>query len=453
MNKTADTAAPQTGCSRHIANTGSDELVLCPHCDLSQYLPLLAPGEEAHCLRCQHQLDARQHNPVMRPALYAGSALLMLVLANLFPFVSMAIAGNRSEIHFFDTSAVLFTEYQQVLAILIWLFIQAVPAFCMLAVIYLKLGMRYPLPARIWVARVLYMLKPWSMVDIFLMGLLISFVKLVATAEISLGMSFWAFCLFCLLHLRTFQVLDRHALWASIAPSPQPAAPINAGSTGLQQQLKLCQCCTAVVPLQQRQCSRCHTRVTARIPASLQKTLALLVTACVLYIPANILPIMRTVSFGEVTDSTIISGFILMWQDGEYPVAIVIFLASVVIPIVKIVVMFWLCYLAGATRQIGGKYSGNVYRLVDWVGRWSMVDVLVVAFMAALVRFGLLASVYPGIGAVLFAAVVITTMLAAVSFDPRLLWDNQQGDNQQGDNQQAAADNRFSNRTAEGVTT
>jgi paraquat-inducible protein A len=146
----------------------------------------------------------------------------------------------------------------------------------------------------------------------------------------------------------------------------------------------------------------------------------------VLYVPANLLPIMRTVSLGDVTDSTIISGFILMWQDGEYPVAIIIFLASVVIPIIKILLMFWLCYLASKPKQAGAKFSGIVYRLVDWVGRWSMVDVLVVAFMAALVRFGLLASVYPGIGALIFAAVVITTMLAAVSFDPRLLWDNQQ---------------------------
>ncbi len=423
MTTIANSPAPQTHQSSQGLSPLKSELVLCPHCDMLQYLPELAIGEEAHCTRCQYQLDARQRDPVLRPALYAASALLMLLLANLFPFVSMAIAGNRSEIHFFDTSAVLFGEYQQVLAILVWLLIQAVPAFCMLAVIYLKIGMRYRLPARIWVARVLYMLKPWSMVDIFLMGLLISFVKLVATAEISLGMSFWAFCLFCLLHLRTFQVLDRHALWASIAASPQPQQNMQAGHSGLAQQLKLCHCCTAVLPLHQANCSRCHTRVAMRQPASLQKTLALLLTACVLYFPANLLPIMRTVSFGEITDSTIISGFILMWQDGEYPVAIVIFLASVVIPIIKIVVMFWLCYQAGKTKTDGARHSGMVYRLVDWVGRWSMVDVLVVAFMAALVRFGLLASVYPGIGAVLFAAVVITTMLAAVSFDPRLLWD------------------------------
>lgn len=407
------------------APTPSAELVLCRHCDLLQHLPLLQEGEEAHCLRCDHQLDARQPQPILRPVLYAASALFMMVLANLFPFVGLGVAGNRSEMHFFDTATVLFTEYHQALAILVWLLIQAVPAFCMAAVIYLKLGMLFKLPARIWVARVLFMLKPWSMVDIFLMGLLISFVKLVASADISLGLSFWAFCLFCLLHLRTFQVIDRHEMWSKLAPAPKPTVSAEAGKSGLEQQLKLCQCCTAVVALAQTHCPRCHSRVYSRTPASLQKTLALLVAACVLYIPANLLPIMRTVSFGNITDSTIISGFMLMWQDREYPVALVILLASVVVPIVKILVMFWLCYLTRAPARAKGKLSTQIYLLVDWVGRWSMVDVLVVAILATLVRFDLLMSVYPGVGALVFAAVVVITMLAAISFDPRLLWDQQ----------------------------
>jgi len=407
------------------APTPSAELVLCRHCDLLQHLPLLQEGEEAHCLRCDHQLDARQPQPILRPVLYAASALFMMVLANLFPFVGLGVAGNRSEMHFFDTATVLFTEYHQALAVLVWLLIQAVPAFCMAAVIYLKLGMLFKLPARIWVARVLFMLKPWSMVDIFLMGLLISFVKLVANADISLGLSFWAFCVFCLLHLRTFQVIDRHEMWSKLAPAPKPTVSAKAGKSGLEQQLKLCQCCTAVVALAQTHCPRCHSRVYSRTPASLQKTLALLVAACVLYIPANLLPIMRTVSFGNITDSTIISGFVLMWQDREYPVALVILLASVVVPIVKILVMFWLCYLTRIPAGAKGKLSTQVYLLVDWVGRWSMVDVLVVAILATLVRFDLLMSVYPGVGALVFAAVVVITMLAAISFDPRLLWDQQ----------------------------
>ena len=335
----------------------------------------------------------------------------------------MYAAGNSSEMHFFDTSSVLFAQHQQWLALLVWLFIQAVPATCMLAIIYLKLGMLYQLPARVWVARVLYMLKPWSMVDIFLMGLIISFVKLVADADISLGPSFWAFCLFCLLHLRAFQVIDRRELWSRIAPCPVPQVAAHAGKTGLAQNLKLCRVCTALVPVTQTHCSRCHAKVHLRQRASIQNTLALLIAASVLYVPANLLPIMRTVSFGEVTDSTIISGLILMWQDGAYPVALIILVASVIVPVVKILVMFWLCYVTRLPVSERKASTTKIFRLVDWIGRWSMVDVLVVAIMAALVRFGLIMSVYPGVGALVFAAVVILTMLAALSFDPRLLWD------------------------------
>ena len=191
--------------------------------------------------------------------------------------------------------------------------------------------------------------------------------------------------------------------------------------------LLICHECHQLNPIQSEQgtqfCTRCGGHVHARRPNSLVRTWALLLTAAVLYIPANLLPIMETVSLGSSIQSTIISGIILMWQDGAYPVAIVILLASVVVPVVKIVVMFWLCYLASHTGHKRQLLSTRVYLLVDWIGRWSMVDVLVVAIMAALVRFDLLMSVYPGVGALVFAAVVILTMLAALSFDPRLLWD------------------------------
>ena len=399
------------------------ELVLCRHCDLLQQLPLLAIGQEAACSRCGYLLDMRQKDPVLRPVLYAASSLFMLILANLFPFIGMDVAGNVHIMSFFDTSSVLFNEHQQWLAVLVWLFIQAIPAFCMLAVIYIKLGMVRRVRGLVWTARVLYMLKPWSMVDIFLMGLIISFVKLVADAEISLGASFWAFCLFCLLHLRAFQGIDRRELWSRIAPCPVPQVAAHAGKTGLAQNLKLCKVCTALVPVTQTQCSRCHTKVHLRQRNSVQNTLALLLAATVLYIPANLMPIMRTVSFGEEINSTIISGLILMWQDGAYPVALIILVASVIVPVVKILIMFWLCYLTRLPQGQRQHYSTQIFRWVDWVGRWSMVDVLVVAIMAALVRFDLLMSVYPGVGALVFAAVVILTMLAALSFDPRLLWD------------------------------
>jgi paraquat-inducible protein A len=411
-------AGPVTAAS----STGA-ELVLCRHCDLLQVLPPLQDGEEAHCVRCGHELDARQRDSALRPILYAVSALFMLVLTNLFPFVGMDAAGSHRDMTFLDASAVLLDEDYPWLAVLVWLFIQAIPAFCMLAIIYLKLGMYTPLPALVQVARLLYTLKPWSMVDIFLIGLLVAFVKLLTHFDISLGMSFYAFCGFCLLHLRTFQVVDRHELWSRIAPAPQPVDAGIAGCSGLAQGLKVCQCCTAMLRVEQLRCTRCGSKVHARIPASIQKTLALLVTASILYVPANLLTMMETVSLGESIQSTIISGILLMWAEGAYPVAIVVLLASVVIPIVKILVMFWLCYLTTLPVSERSRHGQWIYPLVDWIGRWSMIDVLVVAILAALVRFDNLVGVYPGAATFVFAAVVIVTMLAAMSFDPRLLWD------------------------------
>lgn len=397
--------------------------MLCRFCDLLQELPDLQDGEEAHCSRCGHELDARQRESALRPILYALSALFMLFLTNLFPFVGMDAAGSHRDMTFWDTSAVLVDEDYPWLGMLVWLFIQAIPCFCMCAIIYLKLGMFYRLPALVQVARLLYNLKPWSMVDIFLMGLLVSFVKLLSHFEITLGLSFWAFCCFCLLHLRTFQVVDRHELWSRIAPAPQPLEGTVHGTTGLEAGLKVCQCCTAIVPVEQTRCSRCQSKVRQRIPHSIQKTMALLVTATVLYIPANTLIMMETVSLGDSIHSTIISGIILMWHDGAYPVAIIVLIASVIVPVAKIAIMLWLCYLTQLTREQRSRHGQWLYPVVDWIGRWSMVDVLVVAILAALVRFDALVGVYPGNATFVFASVVIITMLAAMSFDPRLLWD------------------------------
>ncbi len=401
----------------------STELVLCRHCDLLQVLPALADGQEADCERCGHHLDARQRDPALRPMLYAAAALFMLLLTNLFPFVGMTAAGHSHMMTFLDASAVLVSENYPWLAALVWLFIQAIPAFCMLAIIYLKAGMFVPLPGMVTMARLLYLFKPWSMVDIFLLGLMVSFVKLTSFAEISLGMSFWAFCVFCILHQRAFQLIDRHELWSRIAPTPLQYPLHLAGQTGLSQQLKVCDCCTAIVPMDMPYCPRCHSAVHTRIPFSWQKTMALLITASILYIPANTLVMMETVSLGSSLQSTIISGIWLMWQDGAYPVAIVILLASVVVPILKIVLMFWFCYLVKQPPQQRHQKAAWLFFAVDWIGRWSMVDVLVVAILAALVRFDMMMGVYPGLGTFVFASVVILTMIAAMSFDPRLLWD------------------------------
>lgn len=171
-------------------------------------------------------------------------------------------------------------------------------------------------------------------------------------------------------------------------------------------------------------CPRCRASLHARKVDSLPRTWALLLAAAILYIPANILPVMRVTSLGRTQADTIMSGVVYLLRHGDWPLAVLIFFASVFVPLVKILA---LAFLAASTQ---GRWTWRpaertrLYRLTEVVGRWSMVDIYVVTIMVALVKLGNLATIRAGEGAVFFAAVVVITMIAAQSYDPRLIWDS-----------------------------
>ncbi len=397
--------------------------MLCPQCDLMTQLPEIAPGSKARCPRCHTTLVSRWHAPRTRPTAYALAALFMLLLANLFPFVNMRVRGLSSEITLMQIPQVMVGDDYSSLATLFLLFVQGVPAFCMLAILLLVNRITLPAALQRQLARVLFQLKTWGMAEIFLAGVLVSFVKLMAYGDIGVGSSFIPWCLFCVLQLRAFQCIDRRSLWARVAPLPALNQAPQAGRSGLRQGLRSCRCCTAILPAQQTVCPRCGTRGHARLKHSLQWTLALLLTSVMLYIPANLLPIMITEALGNSMGSTIMSGVVLLWSDGSWPVALVIFIASIMVPSLKMIAIAWLCWNADGRGQRDGEKMHLLYEVVEFVGRWSMIDVFVIAVLSALVRIGRLMSIYPAPGALLFALVVILTMFAAMTFDPRLTWD------------------------------
>ncbi len=156
--------------------------------------------------------------------------------------------------------------------------------------------------------------------------------------------------------------------------------------------------------------------------ATLERTWALLLTGAVLYVPAMVLPIMNTVSFGATTPQTIIGGILHLAETGSLPIAVIIFVASIVIPIAKLLALGWLCWVARRAQTLKPEIQIRLYRITHFIGRWSMIDVFVVAILAALIQAGVLMSVSPGPGILPFAAVVIITMIAAMQFDARLLW-------------------------------
>jgi paraquat-inducible protein A len=170
-------------------------------------------------------------------------------------------------------------------------------------------------------------------------------------------------------------------------------------------------------------CPCCYAALHSRIPNSLARTWALLIAAFILYIPANTLPIMTVIFWGEGQPDTILSGVTHLYAGGMWPLALLIFIASIFIPILKLLTLFGLLLSIHFKVQWRPKDRTVLYRITEFVGRWSMVDVFVIALLVALVQFGNTASVSPNLGALSFAAVVILTMFAAHTFDPRLIWD------------------------------
>jgi paraquat-inducible protein A len=175
-------------------------------------------------------------------------------------------------------------------------------------------------------------------------------------------------------------------------------------------------------------CAGCASTLHAPRPHSLSRSLALLLGACILYAPANLLPILETSSqFGSQRD-TIMSGVVYLWQSGSWPLAVLIFAVSICLPLAKLLALGFLL-LSVHRRWSGGRLQrARLYRTVEKIGRWSMTDVFVAAIVSTLVQLRGLATITAGPGAAAFAAVVVLTLLATHAFDPRLIWDPDRGD-------------------------
>jgi paraquat-inducible protein A len=202
--------------------------------------------------------------------------------------------------------------------------------------------------------------------------------------------------------------------------------------TAAAEGLACCHVCYKLASADLHECPLCGSSLHVRKPDSIQRTVALLITASLLYIPANILPIMTTTQLGTPLDSTIIGGVVLLIHHESYPIAAVIFIASVMVPLSKLFAISWLCWSVSRRHGSSHQQRTRLYRAAELVGKWSMTDVFVVAILVALIHLGGLLRITPGAAAVAFGGVVIVTMLAAESFDPRLIWDELGDEDQDG---------------------
>ena len=198
--------------------------------------------------------------------------------------------------------------------------------------------------------------------------------------------------------------------------------------TAMQQGLQCCDTCGLLsrpAPGEDEgRCPRCDEELVFRKPASLQRTLAYLIAAAVCYVPANVLPVMTTVTASGRESDTILQGVVLLWSPTGWPLSLIVLFASIMIPSAKIVALLYLLITVRRGSIENNRQRIRLYRIVELIGRWSMVDVFVDTFTVALIQLQPLMSVEPAPGLFFFAAVVVLTMMAVESFDPRLIWDS-----------------------------
>ncbi|WP_319409195.1 paraquat-inducible protein A [uncultured Desulfosarcina sp.] len=205
--------------------------------------------------------------------------------------------------------------------------------------------------------------------------------------------------------------------------------PVHAAPTAARSGLLNCHGCSLLVRWPSVagsvhvRCPRCGARLHLRKPNSIARTWALLIAAFIFYIPANLLPVTITTYLGSTQSDTIMSGVIFFMKTGSWGIALIIFVASIVVPIAKLIVLSGLLLSVQRRSRWRPEERTRLYRITELVGRWSMLDVFVVTVLVALVRLGYLTTVEAGSGVVYFAAVVVITMIAAMAFDPRLIWD------------------------------
>lgn len=362
--------------------------VTCHECACETHLPSLPNKHEALCPRCGYRITSYRQHALQWVCALALSALIFLVVSMPFEFLSFSASGQNQKIDILGSIELLFAQDYAILGLLMASAIIVLPAFILLAILCLLLPLQvgFVIPKAKQLINVIFLLLPWAMAEIFLVGVLVSLVKISSLAHVGIGLSFYAFLLFTLSMSAMLLFLDEHQL--RLVFNSHKQEPIKKTNASL----------------------------------SIQTTWALLLTAVLLYIPANSLPIMVTSTLGNQEPSTIIGGVVLLWQSGSYPIAFVIFVASVLVPVAKIAILCWLNFSVQFDQQELQRERMRWYRFTEFIGRWSMIDVFVVAVLVSLIQLGSVMNIYPGSAIVAFCGVVIVTMLASMSFDTRLIW-------------------------------
>jgi paraquat-inducible protein A len=428
-------------------------LLACHECDLllRDPLPHFSPdtlpphadrAAEVCCPRCGARIYRVARASINQTLAIALAACIVFIIANAFPIASIAAQGRQNDSTLLGAVHLLWQEDMVPIALLVLLTTVIVPALELLVFVAVLMFLRSGRPLHSLrrlppVLRAVLHARPWSMIEVFMLGVLVSLVKLGHVASLSAGVALWAYAALMVLMAALSSTVSMRNLWAALPLRRTPAAPLagrpgsDGGVTASAHGWVSCHACGLLSPLSGdahgQDCPRCAAPLHQRTPDSLRATLALLLAASLLFLPANLLPIMETGSLFGAQSDTIMSGVAYLWHSGSWPLAVLVFVASIAVPLFKLLMLAGLLLSVHLGWQHRRHARTRHYRVLEVVGRWSMLDIYVVTILSALVQIQSVATINVGPGAVAFGGVVVLTMLATLRFDPRLIWDKQNG--------------------------
>jgi len=393
----------------------------CPGCGLLQTVPALMPGITAHCVRCPTTLRRTSSHRLDHIIALAAAAFVLLVVMCTTTLMSVERAGIKRAANLFSGPQELVRQNMAALGAVVVFVTVLAPLGRLVGTLYVLIRLHERRPPR-HLRRVFALterLRPWSMIEVFVFGVFVAYVKLGDLVTIGLMTGVYALLALTFVLVWMDSALDREALWERLDRSNLAGGPHE-----LEDAVGCETCGLVSVPEpDDPHCPRCASALHERKPNSVARTWALVIAAAIFYIPANYFPVLSVVQLGAGQPSTILGGVEELVKAGQYPLALLVFFASIAVPVLKLIGLSVMLVTIQTGRSGWLRDRVRLYHIVRFIGRWSMIDIFMESLLGALVAFGSVITIEPGVGALAFCAVVILTMFAAETFDPRLMWD------------------------------
>ncbi|MFT9450071.1 paraquat-inducible protein A [Gluconobacter japonicus] len=417
----------------------------CSICGLFQRVPKLKPGFLAECQRCGSQIVRRRKTSVIgAPAAFCVASAALYVALLISPLMTLNVYGRENTVALMSGPIELSYQGYNTMSLLVGLTTLAMPGVVIVLMAAVLYGASRPhMPD--WTPRLLTWydrLRGWSMVEVYVLGVLVAYTKLVDLALVDLQPGVYLLGGLMLTMAAMDSTFDDELIWnnrdlrkrvdghrgkvlnvAQLDAHKDPLPPVE--------HMLSCHACGLVVAFDHAvpqeadmgDCPRCDQILRRRKRQSLASASCFLVAGIIFYIPANMLPVMTYTKVGHGAPSTIISGVIELWQAGMIPLSLLVLFASITVPVLKILALSFMIISTKLRSRWQLPLLGKLYRLVDIIGRWSMIDVFMISILCAVVHFAFLANVTADPGMICFALVVILTIFAVELFDPRSMWD------------------------------